>query len=111
MYWNSRLHAEHERLVKLFDASDVVADVFAGVGPFAIPAAKKGSIVFANDLNPNSTKYMQTNCVTNKVRLFPPIFYFGLTTLHRSRSVFGLRLWTVGRSSDKCCKKSQNDRS
>jgi len=73
VYWNSRLQAEHERLVKLFDVSDVVADVFAGVGPFAIPAAKKGCIVFANDLNPNSTKYMQLNCATNKVRRFPPI--------------------------------------
>jgi len=70
VYWNSRLHAEHERLVNLFGASDVVADVFAGVGPFAIPAAKKGCIVFANDLNPNSTAFMQTNCATNKVRRF-----------------------------------------
>jgi len=67
VYWNSRLHAEHERLVKLFDTSDVVADVFAGVGPFAIPAAKKGCTVFANDLNPSSTEYMQKNCTTNKV--------------------------------------------
>lgn len=64
---------EHERLVKLFDASDVIADVFAGVGPFAIPAAKKGCTVLANDLNPSSTEYMQKNCATNRVCRFPTI--------------------------------------
>ena len=67
VYWNSRLHSEHERLVKLFEPSDVVADVFAGVGPFAIPAAKKGCAVFGNDLNPNSAMYMQSNAIDNRV--------------------------------------------
>ncbi|KAF8327587.1 Met-10+ like-protein-domain-containing protein [Cantharellus anzutake] len=67
VYWNSRLHSEHERLVSSFDGSDVIADVFAGVGPFSIPAAKKGCAVFGNDLNPNSAKYMQANAEGNKV--------------------------------------------
>lgn len=70
MYWNSRLHSEHDRLVKLFNPSDVVADVFAGVGPFTIPAAKKGCAVFGNDLNPNSAKYMESNATENRVRVF-----------------------------------------
>ena len=67
VYWNSRLHTEHGRLVDLFKPEDVVADVFAGVGPFAIPAAKKGCGVFANDLNPNSYEYLEKNIVGNKV--------------------------------------------
>lgn len=67
VYWNSRLHTEHDRLVQMFDPQDVIADVFAGVGPFAIPAAKKGCAVFANDLNPNSTKYLSVNVQNNKV--------------------------------------------
>ncbi|KAF8323687.1 hypothetical protein DL93DRAFT_2123496 [Clavulina sp. PMI_390] len=67
VYWNSRLHAEHGRLVDSFKATDVVADVFAGVGPFAIPAAKKGCAVYGNDLNPSSAKYMQSNADDNKV--------------------------------------------
>ncbi|TFY72402.1 hypothetical protein EVG20_g571 [Dentipellis fragilis] len=58
VYWNSRLHTEHERLVQQFDPTDVVADVFAGVGPFAVPAAKKGCAVLANDLNPESYKWL-----------------------------------------------------
>ncbi|KIM32289.1 hypothetical protein M408DRAFT_326902 [Serendipita vermifera MAFF 305830] len=68
VYWNSRLGTEHERLVSLFQAGDLVADVFAGVGPFAIPAARKGSLVLANDLNPSSTHYMSANCQDNRVQ-------------------------------------------
>ncbi|VDB87523.1 unnamed protein product [Peniophora sp. CBMAI 1063] len=67
VYWNSRLSAEHERLVNLFQREDVVADVFAGVGPFALPAGKKGCGVLANDLNPNSYKYLQVNIKDNKL--------------------------------------------
>ncbi|KAI0937027.1 hypothetical protein AcW1_001105 [Taiwanofungus camphoratus] len=67
VYWNSRLHHEHARLVDHFKPEDVIADVFAGVGPFALPAAKKGCGVFANDLNPSSHKYLQYNIEDNKV--------------------------------------------
>jgi tRNA (guanine37-N1)-methyltransferase len=67
VYWNSRLHTEHARLVGLFRPEDVVADVFAGVGPFALPAAKKGCAIWANDLNPESYRYLQVNVDNNKV--------------------------------------------
>ncbi|KAG6813208.1 hypothetical protein H0H92_013095 [Tricholoma furcatifolium] len=74
VYWNSRLHTEHARLVDMFSPEDVVADVFAGVGPFAVPAAKKGCAVLANDLNPNSVKYLQENVGRNKVRKYVRVF-------------------------------------
>ncbi|KAJ7193331.1 Met-10+ like-protein-domain-containing protein [Mycena pura] len=67
VYWNSRLHTEHERLVDMFSPEDVVADVFAGVGPFAVPAAKKGCAVLANDLNPQSAKFLALNVKNNRV--------------------------------------------
>ncbi|KAG8716491.1 tRNA(m(1)G37)methyltransferase [Ceratobasidium sp. 395] len=72
VYWNSRLAHEHERLVNLFTSDSenpvpLVADVFAGVGPFAVPAAKRGAVVFANDLNGESTKWMEVNVKNNKV--------------------------------------------
>ena len=47
VYWNSRLEKEHQRLVDEFRPGQVVADVMAGIGPFAIPAAKKGCTVRA----------------------------------------------------------------
>lgn len=70
VYWNSRLHTEHERLVSLFKEGDAICDVMAGVGPFAIPAAKKRAIVFANDLNPASYEALLDNIQLNKVSDF-----------------------------------------
>lgn len=67
VYWNPRLSTEHERVVKLLKRGDAVLDVFAGVGPFAIPAARRGSAVLANDLNPESHRWLQHNCKLNKV--------------------------------------------
>jgi tRNA (guanine37-N1)-methyltransferase len=71
VYWNSRLHGEHERLVSLFAPGEVVADVMAGVGPFAIPAAKKGCRVLGNDLNPEGVKWMAVNRDKNMVSYAP----------------------------------------
>lgn len=67
VYWNSRLNTEHERLIEQFDSNGVVGDVFAGVGPFVIPAAKKKIFVLGNDLNPESFKYLEINVKSNKV--------------------------------------------
>lgn len=67
VYWNSRLGTEHDRITGLLQSGDVVFDVFAGVGPFVIPAAKKNCIVYANDLNPESYKWLLHNCKLNKV--------------------------------------------
>lgn len=39
----------------------------AGVGPFSIPAVKKGVIVYANDLNPASFESLCENIKLNKV--------------------------------------------
>ncbi|KAJ3087558.1 tRNA(m(1)G37)methyltransferase [Quaeritorhiza haematococci] len=69
VYWNSRLQGEHERIVKTyFKNGQRIADVMAGVGPFAVPAAKlKNAIVFANDLNPKSYEYLNVNVGLNKL--------------------------------------------
>lgn len=66
VYWNPRLSTEHERIVELLKPGDVLYDVFAGVGPFAVPAAKKKCYVLANDLNPESFKWLQHNVKRNK---------------------------------------------
>jgi tRNA (guanine37-N1)-methyltransferase len=74
VYWNSRLSGEHRRLVHLIrkeSPGGVVADVMAGVGPFAVPlTADKLNpskiVVHANDLNPSSYEYLRRNAKHNK---------------------------------------------
>lgn len=66
VYFNSRLATEHLRMVSLFKSGCIVADVFCGVGPFAIPAAKAKCKVYANDLNPDSFKWLVHNATANK---------------------------------------------
>jgi tRNA (guanine37-N1)-methyltransferase len=68
VYWNSRLQFEHRRLVDLFRPGHFVCDVFCGVGPFAMPAAKKGCLVYANDLNPESVRWLKDNAKLNRVK-------------------------------------------
>nr|XP_009403654.1 PREDICTED: tRNA (guanine(37)-N1)-methyltransferase 1 isoform X1 [Musa acuminata subsp. malaccensis] len=67
VYWNSRLEHEHIRLVSLFQRGETICDMFAGIGPFSIPAARKGCHVYANDLNPDSVHYLRINANINKV--------------------------------------------
>ncbi|KAI7748409.1 hypothetical protein M8C21_007566 [Ambrosia artemisiifolia] len=67
VYWSSKLSTERQRLLTCFTRSDVVCDVFAGVGPLAIFAAKKVKYVYANDLNPHAVDYLERNCVLNKL--------------------------------------------
>lgn len=68
VYWNSRLHTEHTRIIAEFGKTERICDVMAGVGPFALPAAKKGCDVWANDLNPESFQALENNAVLNKVK-------------------------------------------
>jgi tRNA (guanine37-N1)-methyltransferase len=67
VYWNSKLHTEHRRIVELLKEGDVVCDLFCGIGPFVIPAAKAGFTCFANDLNPCSYSYLMRNLKANRV--------------------------------------------
>lgn len=67
VYWNSKLEGEHTRLIRMFQPGEVVCDVMAGIGPFAVPAAKRGVFVWANDYNPESHKYLQEAINRNKV--------------------------------------------
>lgn len=70
VYWNSRLETEHRRLVEKFRPSEMVCDVMAGVGPFAVPAGRKKIFVWANDLNPHGYEVMQDAVQRNKVADF-----------------------------------------
>ncbi|KAL3503293.1 hypothetical protein ACH5RR_037742 [Cinchona calisaya] len=74
VYWNSRLSTERQRLLNYFMHDDVVCDVFAGVGPIALAAAKKVKHVYANDLNPYAVDYLERNSVLNKLERKIEIF-------------------------------------
>jgi tRNA (guanine37-N1)-methyltransferase len=66
VYWNSRLSTEHERVISVLQSNDIIYDIFAGVGPFSVPAAtKKKCIVLSNDLNPKSYEYLKENYKAN----------------------------------------------
>ena len=67
VYWNSRLVTEHQRVVDLFKPGEAVCDLMAGVGPFALPAAKREIFVYANDLNPDCYTSLTENIRRNKV--------------------------------------------
>ncbi|XP_022645931.1 tRNA (guanine(37)-N1)-methyltransferase-like [Varroa destructor] len=67
VYWNPRLSTEHDRITKLLSRNSILFDVFAGVGPFTMPAAKKGCTIYANDLNPDSYEYLVKNLKRNKI--------------------------------------------
>ena len=76
------MNNEHNRIVqdiRKSSAKTVLFDVFAGVGPFVIPAAFSPNtlFVYANDLNPDSTKYLSENVKINHV----PLSKVDVTTL------------------------------
>jgi tRNA (guanine37-N1)-methyltransferase len=103
VYWNSRLGGEHRRLVQAIreDAANrinniintqqkdehgvnkeplslVVADMMAGIGPFAVPLTASSAkddnpkqlpiTVHANDLNPASYEYLEINAKANRCK-------------------------------------------
>lgn len=101
VYWNTRLGHEHERLVSSFKEGEAVCDVMAGVGPFAIPAAKRKIWVYANDLNPASYKGLHDAININKVSAFARPFNmdgadfikFASTELLRERRTYDKMPW------------------
>lgn len=67
VYWNSKLQAERDRLLNYFNKGEVLCDMFCGIGPLSVRAAKKGLYVLANDLNPQCYEYLKINADINKI--------------------------------------------
>ncbi len=74
-YFSPRLSHEHERVASLVRAGEVVADLFAGVGPFSVLIGKKcpEAKVYAVDLNPEAVDLLKVNVRVNRVdnNVFP----------------------------------------
>jgi len=67
VYFSPRLATERHRVVDQIQADEHVIDMFAGVGPFTIPAASRGAEVVAVDLNETAVDYLRENARRNGV--------------------------------------------
>ncbi len=74
-YFSPRLSHEHERVAALVETGEVVADMFAGVGPFSVLIGKKCPEVkvYAVDINPDAVELLKVNVQVNRVddHVFP----------------------------------------
>jgi tRNA (guanine37-N1)-methyltransferase len=67
VYFSPRLATERHRVVEQVEAGEQLLDMFAGVGPFAVPAARRGAEVVGVDLNPTAVEYLRENAERNGV--------------------------------------------
>jgi len=67
VYFSPRLVTERARVTAQVNPKEFVFDLFAGVGVFAIPAAKKAEKVVAIDINKDACNYLKENAMLNKV--------------------------------------------
>jgi len=69
VYFSPRLSYEHARVASQAREGEILVDMFAGVGPFSILAAKKapGLLAYAIDINPVAVHYLALNVRANKV--------------------------------------------
>ncbi|GAB7013455.1 class I SAM-dependent methyltransferase [Halolamina salina] len=67
VYFSPRLATERHRVVEQVEPGEHALDMFAGVGPYAIPMADAGAEVVACDLNPDAIRYLEENAERNGV--------------------------------------------
>jgi len=67
VYFSPRLATERHRVVEQVQPDERVVDMFAGVGPFAVPVASRGAEVLAVDANPAAIPYLRENASRNGV--------------------------------------------
>ncbi len=68
-YFSSRLSYEHLRVASLIEENEIIVDMFAGIGPFAILTAKRHANVriYAVDMNPDAYGLLRKNVLANRV--------------------------------------------
>jgi tRNA (guanine37-N1)-methyltransferase len=67
VYFSPRLATERHRVVEQVESDEHAFDMFAGVGPFAIPMAGHGADVVATDINEVAVEYCRENARRNGV--------------------------------------------
>ncbi len=86
-FFNPRLADERRRIAHLVTPGERVLVPFAGVGPFAIPAAAKGAKVLAVDSNRDACRWCQENARINKVNDFLSVVRADMITFPNFLSV------------------------
>jgi tRNA (guanine37-N1)-methyltransferase len=67
-YFSPRLGTEHDRVTRLVEAKEVIVDMFTGVGPFALLAAKRHPItVYAIDVNEQAIQCLKKSLTLNRL--------------------------------------------
>ena len=72
-YFSARLSTERQRILSQLQEHEVILDMFAGVGPFAITLAPRARLVVAADLNPVAVGLLLENIRKNKAENILPI--------------------------------------
>ena len=72
-YFSARLSTERQRIFAQVQEHELVLDMFAGVGPFAITLAPRAALVVAVDLNPQAALLMIENIERNRVQNVLPL--------------------------------------
>ncbi|WP_049980290.1 class I SAM-dependent methyltransferase [Halolamina rubra] len=67
VYFSPRLATERNRVVEQVEPGEHALDMFAGVGPYAIPMASAGAEVVACDINSEAIAYLEENAERNGV--------------------------------------------
>lgn len=67
-FFSARMAYERKRVTDQVGPGERVYVPFAGVGPFAIPAAARGAEVVAVEKNPDAFRYLAENVTLNKVK-------------------------------------------
>ena len=67
VYFSPRLATERHRVVEQVEPGETAIDMFAGVGPYAVPLASRGADVVACDLNERAVDYLRENAARNGV--------------------------------------------
>jgi tRNA (guanine37-N1)-methyltransferase len=66
-FFSTRMAQERKRVTGQVGSGERVYIPFAGAGPFVIPAAAQGAVVYAMENNPDAFRYLQKNADLNHV--------------------------------------------
>jgi tRNA (guanine37-N1)-methyltransferase len=72
-YFSARLSTERQRILAQVHDDEMILDMFAGVGPFAVTLAVKAALVVAADLNPQAIELMMENITQNRTKNVLPV--------------------------------------